>query len=65
VPGHLYSKNEERGIFKSMDGGKPGINIIYRSIKLGLLIRFTKKNFNIPFARLEKIEKAWDFRKWR
>lgn len=63
VTGHLYSPNEERGIYKTMDGGKTWSKTLFVSDDAGIIdIAFTPKNFNIMYAAAwEKDRKAWDF----
>ena len=63
VTGHLYSPNEERGIYKTMDGGKTWSKILFVSDDAGIIdVAFAPKNFNIMYAAAwEKDRKAWDF----
>jgi len=64
VTGHLYSSNEERGVFKTLDGGKSWQKTLYINENTGIIdIAFSPQNFNIQFAAAwEKDRKAWDFK---
>jgi photosystem II stability/assembly factor-like uncharacterized protein len=61
--GHLYSKNEERGIFKTTDGGKTWNKTLFIDNETGIIdVAVSPKNFNIQFAASwKKDRKAWDF----
>ena len=63
VVGHLYSKNEERGIFKSVDGGRTWNKTLFIDNQTGIIdVAVSPKNFNIQFAASwKKDRKAWDF----
>ena len=63
VLGHLYSKNKERGIYKTTDGGKTWSNTLFISENTGIIdISPSPKNPNILFAASwERMRKAWDF----
>ncbi|MBG7611897.1 glycosyl hydrolase [Polaribacter sp. BAL334] len=63
VIGHLYSSNEERGIFKTTDGGKTWKKTLYINENTGIIdVEFAPKNFNIIYAASwERERKAWDF----
>lgn len=63
VIGHLYSSNEERGIFKTTDGGKTWKKTLYINENTGIIdVEFAPKNFNIMYAASwERERKAWDF----
>jgi len=61
--GHLYTYNEERGLFKTTDGGKTWEKILYISPKTGIidLAMHPTKN-NILFAAAwQRERKAWNF----
>ncbi len=64
VLGHLYSKNEERGIFKTLDGGKTWSKTLYINDESGIIeIDVHPKNFDIMYASSwDKDRKAWNFR---
>ncbi len=63
VTGHLYSPNEERGIFKTTDGGKTWNKTLFVSKDAGIIdVAMAPNNFNIQYAASwEKDRKAWDF----
>lgn len=63
VTGHLYSPNEERGIYKTSDGGKTWQKTLFVSTTAGIIdIAHSPNNFNIMYAASwEKDRKAWDF----
>lgn len=62
--GHLYSKNAERGIFKSGDGGKTWAKTLFVNDQSGIIELVEDPNdFNIMYASSwDKDRKAWDFR---
>lgn len=64
VTGHLYSPNEERGIFKTTDGGKTWQKTLFVSNEAGIIdVASAPYNFNIMYAAAwEKDRKAWDFK---
>jgi len=61
--GHLYSPNEERGIYKTLDGGKTWNKTLFVNDKSGIIdLAHAPNNFNIMFAASwEKDRKAWNF----
>jgi photosystem II stability/assembly factor-like uncharacterized protein len=63
VIGHLYSKNKQRGIYKTTDGGKTWENTLFIDEMTGVIdIAVSPKNPNVLFAASwERIRKAWDF----
>jgi photosystem II stability/assembly factor-like uncharacterized protein len=63
VIGHLYSSNEERGVFKTIDGGKTWKKTLYINENTGIIdVEFAPNNFNIMYAASwERERKAWDF----
>ncbi|MEJ1221569.1 VPS10 domain-containing protein [Sediminicola sp. 1XM1-17] len=63
VTGHLYSPNEERGVYKTTDGGKTWNKTLFVSKNTGIIdVAMAPNNFNIQFAASwEKDRKAWDF----
>jgi len=64
VTGHLYSPNEERGIYKTSDGGKTWEKTLFINSETGIIdLANVPNNFNIMFAASwEKDRKAWNFR---
>jgi photosystem II stability/assembly factor-like uncharacterized protein len=63
VIGHLYSSNEERGIFKTIDGGKTWTKSLYIDENTGIIdVDFAPENFNVMYAASwERERKAWNF----
>lgn len=63
VIGHLYTPNNERGIFKTFDGGKTWKNVLFINENTGIIdISASPKNQNILYAASwERVRKAWDF----
>ena len=63
VLGHLYSKNKERGIFKTIDGGLNWKNTLSLDESTGIIdLDIAPDNFKIQFASSwQKSRKAWDF----
>lgn len=61
--GHLYTYNEERGLFKTTNGGKTWKKILYISPKTGVIdVVMHPKNRNILFAAAwQRVRKAWNF----
>lgn len=61
--GHLYSDNEERGIYKTKDGGKSWNKTLFINSKTGIIdIDHDPKNFNLMYASAwDKDRKAWHF----
>ena len=64
VIGHLYSKNTERGIFNSFDGGKTWTKSLYIDDNTGAIdIVYDPSNFNIQYAAFwERERNAWNFK---
>ena len=62
--GHLYTTNEERGIFKTIDGGKTWNKTLFISEKTGIIdLQVVPDNPKIMFAASwEKDRKAWNFK---
>ncbi len=62
--GHLYSNNNERGVFKTKDGGKTWNKTLFINDQTGIIeISVNPKNFNIMYASAwDKDRKAWNFR---
>lgn len=63
VTGHLYSPNNERGIFKTTDGGKTWEQKLFVDDKSGIIdLQHAPDNFDIMFASSwAKDRKAWNF----
>ena len=61
--GHLYSDNEERGIYKTKDGGKTWKKTLFIDNKTGIIdIDNDPANFNLMYASAwQKDRKAWNF----
>ena len=64
VTGHLYSPNNERGIYKTTDGGKTWNKTLFVSDTAGIIdLAYAPNDFNIQFAAAwEKDRKAWNFK---
>lgn len=63
VIGHLYSSNVERGIFKTVDGGKTWEKVLYISPETGFIdVSFSPDNPELLYAAAwERNRKAWNF----
>ncbi|WP_275315989.1 VPS10 domain-containing protein [Tenacibaculum bernardetii] len=63
VIGHLYSSNNERGIFKTTDGGKTWNKTLFINENTGIIdVQPAPNNFNILYAAAwERERKAWNF----
>jgi len=63
VIGHLYTPNAERGIFKTIDGGKTWNNVLFINKNTGVIdISASPTNSNILYASSwERNRKAWNF----
>tara|TARA_R110002012_G_scaffold11444_3_gene51617 strand:- start:39064 stop:41904 length:2841 start_codon:yes stop_codon:yes gene_type:complete len=61
--GHLYSTNDERGVFKTTDGGKTWRKTLFINNETGIIeISANPKNFNTMYATAwDKDRKAWNF----
>ena len=61
--GHLYSTNDERGVFKTTDGGKTWRKTLFINDETGIIeISANPKNFNTMYATAwDKDRKAWNF----
>lgn len=64
VLGHLYSKNEERGVFKTTDGGKTWTKTLFINEDTGIIdLSFVPNNPKIMFAAAwERERKAYNFK---
>ena len=63
VTGHLYSPNEERGIYKTTDGGKTWNKTLFVDNMSGIIdVQYAPNNFNVMFASSwTRDRKAWNF----
>ena len=63
VTGHLYSPNEERGIYKTSDGGKTWQKSLYINSETGIIdVAMAPDNYKVQYAAAwQKDRKAWDF----
>lgn len=61
--GHLYSTNQERGLFKTTDGGKSWDKILYVNENVGVVdLVMDPSNTDILYAATyERTRRAWDF----
>jgi len=63
VVGHLYSPNNERGIYKTTDGGKTWKQKLFVDDVSGIIdVQHAPNNYNVMFAASwTKDRKAWNF----
>ena len=63
VTGHLYSPNNERGIYKSTDGGKTWKQTLFVDNMSGIIdLQYSSSNYNVMYATSwTKDRKAWNF----
>lgn len=63
VLGHLYSQNNERGIYKTNDGGKSWKRTLFINDATGIIdVAQVPNNFNVLYAASwERDRKAWHF----
>ena len=61
--GHLYTENDERGVYRTTDGGKTWEKILFVSPRTGFVdLIISPQNPNIIYAAAwEKNRKAWNF----
>lgn len=61
--GHLYTENEERGIYRTKDGGKTWEKVLYVNPRTGFVdLVMDPTNPDVLYAAAwEKDRKAWDF----
>lgn len=64
VIGHLYTKNNERGIYKTTDGGKTWKQTLFINDETGIIdLKIAPMNFNIQYAAAwQRDRKAWNFK---
>lgn len=56
--GHAFGKNEERGIYRTVDGGKNWTRILYKSDKAGAAdLTFDPNNPNVLYASLWEVHR--------
>ena len=62
VAGHPYGPNEERGVYRSLDGGKTFEKVLYRNENVGASdVQIDPSNPNIVYAALwESREAPWE-----
>ena len=63
VTGHLYSPNQERGIFRTTDGGQNWNQTLFVNRESGIIdVAMEPGNFNVLYASSwQKDRKAWNF----
>lgn len=63
VTGHLYSANEERGVYKTTNGGKTWNKTLFINNETGIIdLAYAPGNFNVMYAAAwDKDRKAWNF----
>ena len=63
VTGHLYSPNDERGVYKTTDGGKTWKQTLFVDNMSGIIdLQHSPVNYNVMFATAwTKDRKAWNF----
>jgi len=63
VMGHLFSDNEERGVFKSINGGDTWEKVLYINEKIGVIdLCMNRQNPDILYAAsYEKVRTAWTY----
>ncbi|TVZ58416.1 sortilin (neurotensin receptor 3) [Flavobacteriaceae bacterium MAR_2010_105] len=63
VTGHLYSPNNERGVYKTLDGGKTWTQTLFVDDMSGIIdLQHAPNNYNIMLAASwTKDRKAWNF----
>ncbi len=61
--GHAFGPNEQRGVFRSKDGGKTWEKVLYKSPLAGAIdLTFDPTNANVLYAALwQYIRKPWTF----
>ena len=61
--GHAFGPNEQRGVFRSKDGGKTWEKILYKHPQAGAIdLTFDPTNANVLYAALwQYIRKPWTF----
>ena len=61
--GHAFGSNKERGVYKSIDGGKKWKQVLFKSEKSGAIdLSMDPTNPNIMYASIwEALRKPWNF----
>jgi photosystem II stability/assembly factor-like uncharacterized protein len=61
--GHLYSSNEERGLFRTRNGGKTWEKVLYISPEVGVVdvVIDPRNPKNLVAASYERLRRAWNF----
>ena len=61
--GHLWGANDERGVFRTKDGGKTWQRILFRDNKTGAIdLVFDPSNANVMFAAMWQVKRTpWGF----
>ena len=59
--GHLYSKNEERGVYKTTDGGKTWKKTLYVNDNTGAIDLIGADANTLYAAMWERSRRSWDF----
>jgi photosystem II stability/assembly factor-like uncharacterized protein len=61
--GHAFGPNEDRGVFRSTDGGKTWQKVLYKDENTGAIeLTFDPSNSNVVFAALYQARRyPWDF----
>ncbi len=64
VVGHLYTQNKERGIYKTIDGGKTWSQPLFINDETGIIdVSISPTDANVLFASAwQKDRKAWNFK---
>ncbi|MGB0386070.1 MAG: VPS10 domain-containing protein, partial [Ardenticatenaceae bacterium] len=61
--GHAFGDNDERGVFRSQDGGKTWQKVLYRSEKAGAIDLTLDKNPRIVYAAIWEGQRSfWDIK---
>ena len=60
--GHAFGPNEQRGVFRTTDGGKTWEKVLYKDDKTGAVdLTFAGGNSNVLYAALyQEVRKPWD-----
>ncbi|WP_010516168.1 WD40/YVTN/BNR-like repeat-containing protein [Croceivirga radicis] len=63
VTGHLYSTNDQRGVYSTKDGGKTWNRTLFINDQTGIIdLASASNNFNVLYAAAwQKDRKAWNF----